>query len=339
MEQTLGKRIVTYRKNLGLTQDQLAERLGVTAQAVSKWENDQSCPDITMLPKLAEIFNTSTDVLLGVAPEEPAREATVVDTAQDDPAGDANPNWEFRYDNSRKAGIWFAVGVLVVGGLYLLSSLLELEVGLWDIVWPTALLVFGISGLIPYRRFSFLRVGCILFGGFFLINGLLPMPIRLDNGVIVACIILLIGIGLLADALRRPKKPRFAFTTGDGHRDHTPRAYYSVADGMLRYDAAFADHNQRVATPLLRGGMINTSFGDYEVDLSGVEAVAPDCRLEVNTSFGDLTIWVPSRYQVLCSSSTAFADIEITGKPDAVPAGTIQLIANASFGDITVEYI
>ena len=64
MEQTLGKRIVDNRKRLKLTQDQLAEKLGVTAQAVSKWENDQSCPDITILPKLADIFGISTDELL-----------------------------------------------------------------------------------------------------------------------------------------------------------------------------------------------------------------------------------------------------------------------------------
>ena len=66
MEQTLGKRIMEHRKALGLTQDQLAEKLGVTAQAVSKWENDQSCPDITMLPKLADIFGITTDALLGI---------------------------------------------------------------------------------------------------------------------------------------------------------------------------------------------------------------------------------------------------------------------------------
>ena len=56
MEQTMGKRIAANRKRLGLTQDQMAERLGVTAQAVSKWENDQSCPDIAMIPRLAELF-------------------------------------------------------------------------------------------------------------------------------------------------------------------------------------------------------------------------------------------------------------------------------------------
>ena len=66
MEETLGKRIIANRKQLGMTQDKLAEQLGVTAQAVSKWENDQSCPDITMLPRLSEIFGCTTDELLGI---------------------------------------------------------------------------------------------------------------------------------------------------------------------------------------------------------------------------------------------------------------------------------
>ena len=66
MEQTMGKRIAACRKRMGLTQDALAEQLGVTAQAVSKWENDQSCPDITMIPKLANLFSITTDELLGV---------------------------------------------------------------------------------------------------------------------------------------------------------------------------------------------------------------------------------------------------------------------------------
>ena len=65
MEETLGKRIVAHRKRLGLTQDQLAEKMGITAQAVSKWENDQSCQDISALPQLADIFGITIDTLLG----------------------------------------------------------------------------------------------------------------------------------------------------------------------------------------------------------------------------------------------------------------------------------
>ena len=56
MANTLGSRIAEYRRAKGITQDQLAEHMGVSSQAVSKWENDLSCPDITLLPRLADYF-------------------------------------------------------------------------------------------------------------------------------------------------------------------------------------------------------------------------------------------------------------------------------------------
>ena len=69
MEETLGKRIVFHRKRLGLTQDALAELMGVTAQAVSKWENDQSSPDTIHLIQLADILDTEVAYLAtGVRP-------------------------------------------------------------------------------------------------------------------------------------------------------------------------------------------------------------------------------------------------------------------------------
>lgn len=64
MANTLGKRISELRRSRNLTQDALAEELGITAQAVSKWENDISCPDIMMLPQLADYFSVSIDELL-----------------------------------------------------------------------------------------------------------------------------------------------------------------------------------------------------------------------------------------------------------------------------------
>lgn len=64
MADTLGSRIGEFRKRKGITQDQLAEHIGVSSQAVSKWENDLSCPDISSLPQLADYFNVSVDELL-----------------------------------------------------------------------------------------------------------------------------------------------------------------------------------------------------------------------------------------------------------------------------------
>jgi transcriptional regulator with XRE-family HTH domain len=62
--ETLGKRISENRKAKNIKQDELAEKLLVSPQAVSKWENDISCPDISLLPKLAEILGISVDELL-----------------------------------------------------------------------------------------------------------------------------------------------------------------------------------------------------------------------------------------------------------------------------------
>lgn len=73
MQETMGKRMAAYRKEMGMTQDELAEKVGVSAQAVSKWENDQTCPDITLLPALAKIFGITVDELLsGKAEAQPA---------------------------------------------------------------------------------------------------------------------------------------------------------------------------------------------------------------------------------------------------------------------------
>ncbi len=61
------RRIADKRKNIGMTQGELAVRVGVTAQAVSKWERGISCPDISILDELAEILEMTVSELLGVA--------------------------------------------------------------------------------------------------------------------------------------------------------------------------------------------------------------------------------------------------------------------------------
>lgn len=65
-KQTLGMKIVELRKKKGMTQLELAELLGVTDKAVSKWERDLSCPDINTFPKIAEIFDISCDELMQI---------------------------------------------------------------------------------------------------------------------------------------------------------------------------------------------------------------------------------------------------------------------------------
>ena len=64
MENTLGKRIANLRKEKNLKQEDLAQMLNISPQAISKWENDITCPDISILPELSKILNVSIDELL-----------------------------------------------------------------------------------------------------------------------------------------------------------------------------------------------------------------------------------------------------------------------------------
>ena len=70
MLDTLDERIAFYRRKCGLTQEELAEKCSVTPQAVSKWENAITSPDISLLPRLSEIFGVSCDELLGARKPE-----------------------------------------------------------------------------------------------------------------------------------------------------------------------------------------------------------------------------------------------------------------------------
>lgn len=337
MEQTIGKRIVQNRKRLGLTQDQLAEQLGVTAQAVSKWENDQSCPDITMLPRLAEIFGTTTDDLLG-RPAQAVHQAEVVTEEESDALHVKKGQWDIKIESARRGALSFAILVLLVGGLTLTSRVLDWDVSMWEILWPSALMIWGISGL--FEKMSFFRIGCALFGTYYLLTNLHIWNLEVSSDLVFPVVVILSGLSLLVDALRKPKK-RQVHISHNGKRvtDGKNQHQYSVDDGHIECSLAFGEHAQYVALPRLAGGEISCSFGELTVDLQGCDTVSDDCELEASCSFGELTLLVPSRYRVDPESSTAFASFATEGCPDAVPCGIIHLESNASFGQITVKYV
>ncbi len=77
MKETFGERFTRLRKAKGMTQEDVAKQVTISPQAVSKWENDISSPDITMIGQLADILGVSVDELLGretPAPEAPKEE-------------------------------------------------------------------------------------------------------------------------------------------------------------------------------------------------------------------------------------------------------------------------
>jgi predicted membrane protein len=290
-----------------------------------------------MLPKLAEIFGTTTDALLG-RQSETVHEATIDSREENDDAAGIHikkGNWQFHYENGRRGGIFFALLILAVGVLTLLSETLHWDVSFWAILWPTALLVFGLNGLT--EKFSFFSIGCTFFGGYFLLNNLNVIPFDLGD-LIWPAIVILFGLSLLADALRKPKKPKFEFVR-NGVKDHTPVTNFQQGDSSFDIEVCFGEANYPITLPLLSKGEIECNFGNLTVDLSDCMAVEPNCRIEADCNFGELRLRIPGKFLIQPDQSTFCASVEVEGQPDANTAGTITLEADCNFGQITIEYI
>lgn len=332
MEETLGKRISANRKRLGLTQDKLAEQLGVTAQAVSKWENDQACPDISTLPRLAEIFGVTTDALLGVE-KEPVHQGEII--TEDAPADNSGVNWNLHFEAGRHGRLVFALWVLLTGGLLLLSKCFHWDASLWDIAWPSGLLLYGLWGLFP--KLSFFRLGCALLGLYWLLEHLNLPLLDLGSEFLLPVCILLFGASLLADALRKNRKPSFEIHREGSVKHKAKKDCRNTADSF-DCSLSFGDVRHDVDVPLLRSGKANLSFGEMTIDLRPCGAIAPDCKIEANCAFGELRFLVPKKHRVRTENNSVLASLNIKGEPNPVPEGYIQLEANISFGEITIQY-
>lgn len=127
--------ISSLRKENGMTQLELAEKMGVTDKAVSKWERDLSCPDINTIPKLAEIFHVSVDQLMQVntEPKDALRNEPKY-TSKDELKGEPNdkPNIESKTEKNEISAmismIMKAVALAMGVGVTVLSILTELDV-------------------------------------------------------------------------------------------------------------------------------------------------------------------------------------------------------------------
>ncbi|MGM9590082.1 MAG: helix-turn-helix domain-containing protein [Faecousia sp.] len=323
-EETLGKRIAAHRKRLGLTQDGLAEQLGVTAQAVSKWENDQSCPDITMLPKLVKIFEITTDELLGVErkpepipPVEPAPESQ-----------ESTAQWR-----GNKVGVAIAIWLLLNGGLWIICEIMfHMEPSIWIMMLPTGALVFGIYGLL--HRFSFFRLGCALFGGYFTYVMLARPRVMLNESLVLPILLMLFALELLLNSLRGR-----GFGVGHRHTSRMGENHCNLDGNYFDCATSFGEAQRVIQLPKLEGGTAEVNFGELRVDLRECGEIAEDCGLQLKCAFGSLSLYVPKNVRVTAENRTAFGAVQEHGTPNPEATAVLYLNCSVSFGEIVIEYL
>lgn len=327
---TMGKRIAQLRKDKGMTQEQLAEKLGVSAQAVSKWENDISCPDIALLPLLAGTLGVTTDELLGIEPIEP--HVVVVNSDKD-----RKKNWSMDVElGAKHNGIVFGCMLLLLGIIYLIAQIdgvpITTEGNLWWIVLSLLILGTGIGSF--RKRFSFIGLGLILFSGYLFYVKTINTSASIAFNYIWPAAVVLIALGIIFPIATKRKNYIYHGKHGEGK---TPRVSYKEVEGYVNMDCAFCDEKRAFAEGEFKGADIDISFGSFEMDLTASTSFANNCIIKIDASFGSLTLIVPPSVNVVKSMNNSFASCSIHGKSNPDATQTLFVKGNISFGSVDIK--
>lgn len=332
--ETMGKRISDLRKSKGMTQEQLAQRVGVTAQAVSKWENDLSCPDISILPDLAEALGITTDELLGRAPIQ------TVGTVADE-QGKSHSPYTVRVRLNRVERVLFAVLLMGIGVAFLLNAMHIIQLGsgitFWSVLWPFCVACLGV--MTCQAELNPFSIGLFLFGVYMLLFnlGIIPAQYRLTWAMIWPVALILIGLTILIhflwpDLKRKEKGRIFEVDKGD------PVFECTDDGGFIRIESAFSSQTKHVqAGQPFTGARVKSAFGSLVLDLAEAEIVN-GAQIETDVSFGSLTVRLPAAVGARAMCKAAFGGYEC---PPGDPGAEIrvQIIGQVSFGKIEVEYV
>ncbi len=325
MNETMGKRIQRLRKNKGLTQDQLAEQMNVTAQAVSKWENDVSMPDIQSITHLAEVLGVTTDELLGVS----AKSDASVDESKKESV-------EIKWDGGKRGWIFAAVLLILTGVSYLICHMpfwpFEVQSSIWQIVWPVAILGAGVSTM--SRRFSVFSVGLLLCGAYYLAFNLHIIEYSLSWSIVIAVLLILFGIALIIDRLTHKNRKHKVTINGANKKKASERE----ENGYANIDVAFGDCTHKMESPVFRGADIDVSFGEGALYLTTSSSAAAGAEINADVSFGELKIYAPKSMRISPETDKAFSSMTVTGEPDMDAPYCIKLTADISFGNINIIY-
>lgn len=145
---SFGKNLGYYRKKMNITQEELAERLYVSRQTISRWENDSVLPDLEMIIKLCELFDCDMDTLVRGDPE--AKESAA---AGEEIAASASENEGQLKNKRRRSGMALnskisSVTMLSAAVVY---CILGFGFGLWNYAWisfAVGALICGVSSII-----------------------------------------------------------------------------------------------------------------------------------------------------------------------------------------------
>ena len=335
--ETLGKRIMALRKAKGWTQEQLAAQLGISAQAVSKWENDVSCPDISTLPALAALLGVRVDTLLGV----PAAGGEAADLSQEAGRQTADDASQAPLPSPRVdwGGVAFAIALILLGLSFILNKQLGLSPDIWGLVWPSVVLGLGVLWFL--RQLAPFGLGVAFVGFYYLLQNLGdPLPFTLTWDLIWPMILILLGVDILLNLLGVKRRVGNRFQGRHWEHWQQGAAGFVEEKEIIQLQAVFTEDDRQIKTPCLRGGKVRLVFGAGKLDLTQVQALGDRgaAVLNLEVVFGGYTLFLPRHFRVDNQVTAVFGGSTINGSPWE-PTATLTLTGKVIFGGLDIRYV
>lgn len=335
--ESIGKRIRRLRKEAGMTQEELAQAVGVSPQAVSKWENEYTCPDISILPVLAEVFGISTDELLG---KEPGATATAEVTERTE----AKEYTQKKKKKTRKyrlgfdfggvslGKIWGGIFIIVIGAMLILKNATNIiPWGFWDIVWPSSIICFGMMGICEHPK-AF-NISVTAFGVYLLLCNIDVIPENFSGKWFIIGVFF-IAWGLSAVFSKGLKIRKIRINRGKGAAREL-----RCENGYIHYDGSFSSDHVIFDGNVLHGGSVDTMFGSFIIDFSDIAMVGEGASLSTDIAFASLTLLIPRTVRVTETRDTAFGSVNIKGRPYDDAPYCLNITSDVSFGSLDIKYV
>ena len=143
---TLGEKLYELRKDKRLTQDEVAEKLDVTRQTVSKWETDQSQPDFDKIKPMCELYDTTPDELLGFKDKskEKVKEEKKEHKCDNDSSDDDDED-EWANTTKNKVEIVNSIVWMIAIAAYFIVSF---QTRAWNVTWVIFLIAVAVSSFV-----------------------------------------------------------------------------------------------------------------------------------------------------------------------------------------------
>lgn len=336
--ESLGKRIASLRKSHGLTQEKLAEQLGVSPQAVSKWETDTSCPDITLLPRLAALFGVSTDALLGV--ESPDPQVVILEKEKVDDGRSGVPfvtkeNAKKWYETARWSGISSCITAILICVVLLLRSTMGLFSGAtaWNCIWPLLIFGLGLGSIFDHPVFGIVVMAA---GAYETIHFCFGIGFDLPWYVILLVIAIAVLTHILMKTVRGKNKAEMSFEYRNGSDNN--KFSFSIDDYYLKEELNLGNRTVIYPDRILNGADIEVNFGETYVDLTNVTEFSNSPVIHVECNFGTVTLYLPKCVRLTRSSETAFAAFGVKGEPSPDAGQQVIVRGEVNFGSLEIVY-